>query len=269
MGSLKKGIPPDLSRGRGDGGSAVVRGAGVVEEGAGRREGSRRVDDPQFRHLLERHDLTKAIFEEIGTRWRSAGCRSSRGRSWTRRSATCRARRRTPRLRTAASGGAVSVRDTSSSPRSSAHPASVDIGVEDGSKVTPDPDPRHRSFYEVWESTLGLADAEVDGLDSRRKAVFYVGLLEAEVMNGGLGQYLSNTDGAHLDATLRCLAEIGALRRAALLAEAARVGARAESSGAAWEEVLELMTLYPQPVQRQGGGAEYLPGPRQRETRRQ
>ncbi|MCE5203084.1 MAG: ATP-dependent Clp protease proteolytic subunit [Actinomycetia bacterium] len=32
-------------------------------------------------------------------------------------------------------------------------------------------------------------------------------------------------------------------------------------------EVLELMRLYPQPVQRQGGGVEYLPGPRRRVTR--
>ena len=34
-------------------------------------------------------------------------------------------------------------------------------------------------------------------------------------------------------------------------------------------EILELMTLYPQPLRRQGGGVEYLPKPRQRETRRQ
>jgi ClpP class serine protease len=34
------------------------------------------------------------------------------------------------------------------------------------------------------------------------------------------------------------------------------------------KEILELMTLYPQPVRRQGGGVEYLPGPRQREPRR-
>ncbi len=31
------------------------------------------------------------------------------------------------------------------------------------------------------------------------------------------------------------------------------------------QEVLELMTLYPQPMQRQGGGVEYLPEPRQRQ----
>ncbi len=34
-------------------------------------------------------------------------------------------------------------------------------------------------------------------------------------------------------------------------------------------EVLELMTLYPQPVRRQGGGVEYLPVPRHRENGRQ
>ncbi len=31
------------------------------------------------------------------------------------------------------------------------------------------------------------------------------------------------------------------------------------------DEILQLMTLYPQPVRRQGGGVEYLPQPRQRE----
>lgn len=34
------------------------------------------------------------------------------------------------------------------------------------------------------------------------------------------------------------------------------------------KEVVELMMLYPQPVQRQGGGVEYLPVPRHRETRK-
>jgi Serine dehydrogenase proteinase len=31
------------------------------------------------------------------------------------------------------------------------------------------------------------------------------------------------------------------------------------------DEVLELMSLHPQPVRAQGGGVEYLPGPRQRD----
>lgn len=34
------------------------------------------------------------------------------------------------------------------------------------------------------------------------------------------------------------------------------------------KEVLELMTLYPQPVRSQGGGVEYLPAPRQKEPER-
>lgn len=33
------------------------------------------------------------------------------------------------------------------------------------------------------------------------------------------------------------------------------------------KEVLELMTLYPQPVRSQAGGVEYLPGPRQKEAK--
>ena len=35
------------------------------------------------------------------------------------------------------------------------------------------------------------------------------------------------------------------------------------------KEVMELMTLYPQPVRTQGGGVEYLPVPRQKEVPRQ
>jgi hypothetical protein len=63
--------------------------------------------------------------------------------------------------------------------------ASVNIGIEADSGVAPEPDPRHRAFYEIWEGMLGLGDSEVEALDGRRRAVFYVGLLEAEVMNGG------------------------------------------------------------------------------------
>jgi len=33
------------------------------------------------------------------------------------------------------------------------------------------------------------------------------------------------------------------------------------------DEVMELMSLYPQPVRHPGGGVEYLPVPRQKEVR--
>lgn len=119
------------------------------------------------------------------------------------------------------------------------HLASVNVEVEDESAST-QPDPRHRAFYDIWEGMVGLGVSHVRSLDPPRQAVFYVALLEAEVMNGGLGQYLTNTDGAYVDATLRCLAEIGASRTAAILAEAARVGEAAESYAAAWEANPEI-----------------------------
>jgi hypothetical protein len=34
------------------------------------------------------------------------------------------------------------------------------------------------------------------------------------------------------------------------------------------KEIMELMTLYPQPVRMQGGGVEYLPEPRQKHSSR-
>ncbi|MDH3456794.1 MAG: DMP19 family protein [Gemmatimonadota bacterium] len=130
---------------------------------------------------------------------------------------------------------------TGSSPRHfvvttfrSPHLASVNVTIEDESSAPPEPDPRHRAFYEVWESLLGIPDSEVSRLDPERKAVFLVGLLEAEVMNGGIGQYLSNTDGAHLEDTVRCLLEIGAEKACAILMEAAKLGMGSESYGAAW-----------------------------------
>lgn len=120
------------------------------------------------------------------------------------------------------------------------HSASVSVDVESNSDIVAEPDPRHRAFYGIWESLLGLDDSEIAGLDTSQKAVFYIGLLEAEVMNGGLGQYLSNTNGVHLDATLRCLSEIGAARTASILAEAAQLGSSAESFTVAWDSNTEV-----------------------------
>ena len=111
----------------------------------------------------------------------------------------------------------------------------VNVTVEDASIEPAEPDPRHQAFYEMWESLLGMSDSEVASLDPTRKAVFLIALLEAEVMNGGLGQYLTNTDGVHLEETVRYLAEIGAQQTRTILLEAAALGAAAESYMAAWE----------------------------------
>lgn len=120
------------------------------------------------------------------------------------------------------------------------HSASVNVIVEREPAAATERDPRHKAFYEIWESMVGLADSEVESLDATRRAVFYVGLLEAEVMNGGLGQYLSNTGGVHVDATLRCLTEIGARRTASILVRAVQLGSSARSYTEAWDSNAEV-----------------------------
>ena len=71
------------------------------------------------------------------------------------------------------------------------------------------------------------------------RAVFLIGLLESEVMNGGFGQYLTNTDGVHLSETVTCLERIGASRTLELLLAAAKLGDQAESYVAAWDDESE------------------------------
>jgi hypothetical protein len=111
----------------------------------------------------------------------------------------------------------------------------VNVTVEELSSSREEQDPRHRAFYALWEDMLGLPDAKVAELDPARKAVFLIGLLEAEVMNGGLGQYLTNTNGVHFDGTIRCLTRIGAEKTRMLLIEAKKLASDADSYVAAWE----------------------------------
>jgi IS5 family transposase len=51
----------------------------------------------RFRHLLEAHQLTQAIFAEVRTLLEERACCSSRARSWTPRSSARPVRRRMPR----------------------------------------------------------------------------------------------------------------------------------------------------------------------------
>lgn len=114
--------------------------------------------------------------------------------------------------------------------------SSLSVNVEAVSRESaPSADPRHSAFYRIWESLLGTSVGDVSELDQVDRAVYLVGLLEAEVMNGGLGQYLTNTDGIHVEATVQCLKRINATRTAAVLAAAAELGRRADSFGSAWD----------------------------------
>lgn len=115
------------------------------------------------------------------------------------------------------------------------HSASVNVTLEELEGVTPQPDPRHRAFYDIWEDLLGVSDLIVGQLSPSQKAVYLVALLEAEVMNGGLGQYLTNTGGRHLEETLECLDSIGACKVREILSRAAALGAQYGSWDEAWE----------------------------------
>jgi len=75
--------------------------------------------------------------------------------------------------------------------------------------------PWHEWFYSVWMSIQELSDKiEIERLSDAKRTTYYIALLEAQVMNGGLGQYLANTGGQFIDETIDCLKVVGALRTA-------------------------------------------------------
>lgn len=75
-------------------------------------------------------------------------------------------------------------------------------------------------FYQRYEDLVGLSDDELSGLSRDRHLVYAIGLLEAEVNNGGFMQYFDNTEGRLAEQTLRYLEEIKAPIAAGLLAKA-------------------------------------------------
>lgn len=111
----------------------------------------------------------------------------------------------------------------------------VDVSVPTDVTDMAVPDPGHTWFYQRWESLLGIDDETASTLAGADQAVFLIGLLEAEVMNGGLGQYMVNTDGIWAELTLGCLAEIGAVDSRNLLALAIDLGARESSLVESWD----------------------------------
>ena len=114
----------------------------------------------------------------------------------------------------------------------------VNIIVESPPRSQEHDDPRHAAFYTIWERLIGEAtDPSSDNTNDR--AVFLMALLESEVSNGGLGQYLTNTNGEYLSETLACLERIGASKTREILSAAVELGAEAESWVAAWDDESE------------------------------
>ena len=115
----------------------------------------------------------------------------------------------------------------------------VDVRTESRAAPAAVEDPRHAAFYSIWER---LQESEADGAESRsveENAVYLMALLESQVMNGGIGQYLTNTEGLHLPETFECLEKIGATTMHALLTTAVQLASGLDSYVDAWDEKSE------------------------------
>lgn len=113
---------------------------------------------------------------------------------------------------------------------------SIHVVTEESQPEQVPTDPSHRWFYERWEAMLGTEfDEEVGTWSEADRAVYLVALLEAEVMNGGLGQYLTNTEGRYLDETMDTLKSVGATGIGRILTEAVGLKGANESFVDLWD----------------------------------
>jgi hypothetical protein len=119
---------------------------------------------------------------------------------------------------------------------STAGTISADVSIV-GPATPPVPaDPRHDRFYALNEDVWDVDADQLARLDPLRRAVFLVGLLEAQLNNGGIGQYLANTEGVHLSATIEVLRQMDAPRTRRVLEEASRlVASRRVTMAEAWD----------------------------------
>ena len=119
------------------------------------------------------------------------------------------------------------------------HSSSLNVATERPARRVPD-DPKHQRFYRIWESLTGVVD--VEELDPASRAVFLIASLEADLMNGGIGQYLANSNGTVIDATLASLDKIGAAGTADLLRGAVSICGAEASYSNAWEKHSEALS---------------------------
>lgn len=111
--------------------------------------------------------------------------------------------------------------------------AAVSITPEQG-EVPPLPR-GHQWFYGVWERLIGSSDEDPLSFAEPDRTVYLIASFESDVMNGGIGQYLSNTDGRFLDETLAALQKVGATKTTTHLQRAAGLKRRGESWDDLWE----------------------------------
>jgi len=115
----------------------------------------------------------------------------------------------------------------------------VDVRTEPDAESMVVEDSRHAAFYSTWERLLNRGADSAKLRSTEENAVYLIALLESEVMNGGLGQYLTNTEGHYLSETFSCLEQIGATRTHALLTAAVELASRFDTYVHAWDEMSE------------------------------
>ena len=111
--------------------------------------------------------------------------------------------------------------------------AAVSITPEDGD-VPPLP-VGHQWFYGVWERLISDGVEDPLSLPEPDRTVYLVATLEADLMNGGIGQYLANTGGLFVDETLAALQKVDATKTMSYLRKAAGLKHEKESWDDLWE----------------------------------
>lgn len=118
----------------------------------------------------------------------------------------------------------------------------VDVQVESDASTIVDEDPRHIAFYTIWERFVGGELSYPEKGSDKENAVYLTATLESQIMNGGFGQYLTNTNGLLIPETLECLRRIGATKTRALFNAAVELALGLDSYAAAWDEKSERYT---------------------------
>lgn len=112
----------------------------------------------------------------------------------------------------------------------------IEIRIESRLDAIAAEDPRHEAFYSIWDRFVRGEIQFAENEPGKENFVYLIATLESQIMNGGFGQYLTNTEGSHLAETFACLERIGAARMHALLAAAVDLAADFDSYLAAWDQ---------------------------------
>ncbi len=115
----------------------------------------------------------------------------------------------------------------------------IDVRIDPDAGPAVSLDPAHEAFYAIWEKFVNEEIVFVENGSGQEGTVYLIGTLESEIMNGGFGQYLTNTEGRYLSETLDCLLRIGAEKTRAALTAAVELAAGFDSYIAAWDAQAE------------------------------